>query len=359
MRETKDASEIKNFNNVFDFFKKNDNQIEYFGKTLGKGAYGEVREVKLKNSMKMMAAKLVKKDNDNNMNELEVAQDLRGNNIIKINKTISREYNGEDYDLIIMEKAILRDLGKLTEFYYKHNLLKLIIEDPFVQKIGDNFLRFYAKQIIDGLETLDRNYFVHFDIKPENLLITINLNIKLSDFGLITKVRDGDKIKIPGGTQGYLTEEYFNKEKVSADVARKQDYFALGSTLYYLKFGEHLLKYQKFDEQMLNAEKIIKLLNVKIAYIRSRQESEQEFIDFLTSLIHYNPDERPSFEQIYRNKWLNSNRDELELITASNENDEEKVIMELQKSDYLINKEKEMVKPKANFRFRKKNKKVL
>ena len=358
MRETKDTNEIKNFNSVFEFFKKNDNQIEYFGKTLGKGAYGEVREVKLKNSIKMMAAKLVKKDNDNNMNELEVAQDLRGNNIIKINKTITREYNGDDYDLIIMEKAILRDLGKLTEFYYKHNLLKLIIEDPFTQKIGDNFLRFYAKQIIDGLETLDRNYFVHFDIKPENLLITINLNIKLSDFGLITEVRENDKIKIPGGTQGYLTEEYFNKEKVTADVARKQDYFALGSTLYYLKFGEHLLKYQKFDEPMLNAERIMELLNVKIAYIRSRQESEQEFIDFLTSLIHYNPDERPSFEQIYRNKWLNSNRDELELITASNENDEEKVIMELQKSDFLINKEKEIPKKKGNFRFTKKKKKI-
>ena len=58
-----------------------------------------------------------------------------------MNKTISREFNGEDYTLIIMEKAILRDLGKLTEFYYKHNLLKLIFEDPFYQKIGDNFLK--------------------------------------------------------------------------------------------------------------------------------------------------------------------------------------------------------------------------
>ena len=105
---------------------------------------------------------------------------------------------------------------------------------------------------------------------------------------------------------------------------------------------------------MLNAERIMELLNVTIAYIRSRQENEQKFMDFLTSLIHYNPDERPFFEQIYRNKWLNSNREELELITASNESDEEKVIMELQKSDFLINKEKEMPKKKANFRFKKK-----
>ena len=105
---------------------------------------------------------------------------------------------------------------------------------------------------------------------------------------------------------------------------------------------------------MLNAEIIVELLNVKIAYIRSRQENEQEFIVFLTSLIYYNPDERPSFEQIYGNKWLNANREELELITASNESDEEKVIMELQKSDFLINKEKEMLKKKENFRFKKK-----
>ena len=355
----KDTIEIKNFNSVFEFFRKNDSQIEYFGKTLGKGAYGEVREVKLKNSMKMMAAKLIKIDNDNtNSNEIEIAQDLRGNNIIKMNKTISREFNGEDYTLIIMEKAILRDLGKLTEFYYKHNLLKLIFEDPFDQKIGDNFLRFYSKQIVDGLETLDRNYFVHFDIKPENLLITINLNIKLSDFGLITKVKDGDKIKIPGGTQGYLTEEYYNKEKVSADVARKQDYFALGSTLFYLKFGDHLIKFQKFDEPILNAERIMEILNAKLLYIRSRQEIEQEFIDFLTSLLHYNPDQRPCFEEIYRNNWLNKNREELELITSANENDEEKLIMELQKSDFLINKEKELPQKKCNFRFKKKKKKV-
>ena len=355
MKENKNTAEIPNFDSIFDYFKKNDSQIEYFGKTLGKGLYSEVREVKLKNSEKKMAAKLVKKENDN-LKETELVQELRGNNIIKMNKIISREINGEDYDLIIMEKEILRDLGKLTEFYYKHNLLKLIIEDPFDQKIGDNFLTFYAKQIIDGLETLDRNYFVHFDIKPENLLITINLNIKLSDFGLITKVRDGGgKIKIPEGTQGFLTKEYFNKEKVTADVARKQDYFALGSTLFYLKYGEYLLKYKKFDEPMLNAERIMELLNIKIAYIRSRKESDQEFIDFLTSLLHYNPDERPSFEQIYRNKWVNANREELELITSSNINDEEKVIMELQKSDYLINKEKELPKKKQNFRFKKKN----
>ena len=354
----KDNKENKDFNEIFEAFKQDDNQIEYFGKGLGKGAYGEVREVKMKNSMKIMAAKLIKKEKGEEVNEVKFANDIRGNNIIKINKTISKEFGKEEYELIIMEKALLRDLGKLTEFYYHHNLLK-IIHEPFIQKIGDNFLRFYSKQVIDGLELLDRGYFVHFDIKPENLLITMNLNIKISDFSLLKQVRDGDKVKIPGGTPGYMTKEYYclkekEKEKVSSDVARKQDYFALGSTLFYLKYGKHLLKYQKFEESELNAERIVDLLQKNIEFINGRQENKQEFIDFLKSLIEYEAKDRPNFEAIYRNQWLNRNREALETIAAANENDEEKVIMELQKSDFLINREENSTLKKPKFIFKKK-----
>ena len=169
------------------------------------------------------------------------------------------------------------------------------------------------------------------------------------------KVRDEDKLKIPGGTLGYLTPEYYYKEEVSSDVARKQDYFALGSTLYYIKFGQSLLKYQKDDDSSINLDRVRELLFRKHQFIKSRQTSEQGFIDFIISLIDYNPEDRATFEQIYRNKWLNSDREVIEDIMHSNENDEEKVIMELQKSDYLINKQKEFKPKKAKkFIFKKK-----
>ena len=35
---------------------------------------------------------------------------------------------GKDYDLNIMDKDVLRDLGKLNEFFHRHNLLKLIFD---------------------------------------------------------------------------------------------------------------------------------------------------------------------------------------------------------------------------------------
>ena len=353
----RDNKEIRDYNGIFESFKKDDSQIDFFGKALGKGAYGEVREVKMKNSMKIMAAKLILKEKDEEANEIIVANDIRGNHIIKINKTISKEYDNDEYELIIMEKALLRDLGKLTEFYYHHNLLKLVYIDPFIQKIGDNFLRFYSRQIIEGLQILDNGYFVHFDIKPENLLITMNLIIKISDFGLLKKVRDGDKVKIPGGTIGYMTKEYYDKKEVSSDVARKQDVFALGSTTFYLKYGKHLLNYQRYEEEpKLNAERIVDYLHKSREYINSRQENDGEFISFLKSLTDYEAKDRPNFESIYRNKWLNKNRDELENIVAYNENDEEKIIMELQKSDFLINKEENSTEKKPKFIFKRKKK---
>ena len=74
----------QDYNRIFEIFQKEENTIEYFGRSLGKGAYGEVREIKLKNSVKMMAAKLVKKERDDEMTEIKVAQEIRGNNIIII-----------------------------------------------------------------------------------------------------------------------------------------------------------------------------------------------------------------------------------------------------------------------------------
>ena len=70
--------------------------------------------------------------------------------------------------------------------------------------------------------------------------------------------------------------------------------------------------------------------------------TDKDFIDFLCSLIQYRPKDRPSFEEIYRNKWLNKDVDIINNTFNAFENDEEKLIMELQKKDFLIKKEREL-----------------
>ena len=76
-------------------------------------------------------------------------KELKGYNIIRIENLISKIVENKEYIMILMEKAILR------YSYFCYNLLKLIYE-PFDEHLGDNLLRFYSKQIIDELETLNR-----------------------------------------------------------------------------------------------------------------------------------------------------------------------------------------------------------
>jgi serine/threonine protein kinase len=321
-------------NESLEIFEKflNSNEI---GKVLGKGAFGEVRDVIIKG--KTMAGKIIKKEKFEQTDEEKYSEELRGQNIIKISKILQKKIGESYYSLIIMEKAVLRDLGKLNEFYFRHNLLKMIY-NPFKGSTGDIFLRFYAKQIVNAIKTLDENYYVHYDLKLENLLMITNLIIKLSDFSILRKVKDGI-FRIPGGTPGYLTPEYYIEREVTSENARKQDYFALGSCIFQLKYGESFLKYKKYDENKINAQKIIELLEQKINFTLSNKFNDIDFIRFLNKLIQYKPKDRPTFDNIYRNKWLNKDSNHVNDTFQQFEADEEKLIMEFQKKDYLLDKE--------------------
>ena len=106
-------------------------------------------------------------------------------------------------------------------------------------------------------------------------------------------------------------------------------------------------------------DRIINLLEKNIAFIKSQKLTDTKFMHFLIQLINYSPDERPSFEQIYRNNWLNKNNKELEQTIMAFETDEEKLIEELQKKDFIIKKEKKILhienkKNQIKFRFKKK-----
>lgn len=346
----------KDFSEIFKKFQIYEKDITKIGeRKYGGGEYSEVREIYYKN--KEMVGKLIESDEEKKLPDY-IASELIGQNIIKINKIYSKEFNHKFYSLIIMEKAPLRDLGKLNEFFHNHNLLKLIYSNPFDEKVGDNLLRFYSIQIIKALKILYLNNCIHFEIIPENLLVSVNLIIKLADFDLLSKIKEGtERVKLPEGTLGYITPEYYIYKYTSTNIAKKQDCFAFGSCLFKIKYGIPLLNYKKKNEGKKTADRITDLLIRNISYIKSNQLADKEFTNFLISLIQYKPDNRPSFENIFRNKWVNKNLNDINKVFMAFENDEEKLISELQKSDFLFKKEEFVNKNKNNsckFRFKKK-----
>ena len=318
--------------------KENTHEIEKYGNKLGQGSSGIIYEVKCKRSNRPFAGKLILNKTERYKERLELIQELRGQNIIKIISLLHKTIENQQYTMILMEKALLKDLGLFSTSFWKCNLLK-IIYNSFDETVGDNLLRFYTKQIVDALEFLHRNNFVHFDLKPDNLLLTSNLTIKLSDFSLLTKISENKKMKIPGGTLGYLSREYYDKNFMTKKDLEKQDYFSLGATLYFLKFGEKMLNYEKYEDPLISKDRLTELLHNKKEHIKSTLCNNKDFTKFLLGLIQYDTNERPEFEQIYRDKWLNRNLNLIKFIMVINDNDEEKLLMELQKSDFLKMKE--------------------
>lgn len=55
------------------------------------------------------------------------------------------------------------------------------------KKFSDPIIRYYFRQLIDGLEYLHGEKYVHRDLKLENLLVDANFNLKIADFGYASK----------------------------------------------------------------------------------------------------------------------------------------------------------------------------
>ena len=314
-------------------------------KDLGSGGFGLVKEVKYKEKEKEkekeFAAKLIKRENNLEFQESDLIKEFRGPNIVKVTKIYNQKHNNEEYNIILMEKSQLKDLKTMTDQLLKHNLLKFIFH-PF-EIMGDNFIRYFIKQLVEGLKLFNIGSFCHFDIKPPNILIFTNLVLKFSDFGLLRNPKEiedeFENVKIPGGTHGYLPPDYYYKKgNVSYKESIKYDFFALGATIFYIKFGKNMLNFIKFNDGLITGDYLIKLIEKAMDEVKSEKLADKDFIDFLCSLIQFKADDRPNFEEIYRNKWLNKNWKNILEIYEINNLDEQKLIIELNKSDFLFDK---------------------
>ena len=313
---------------------------------IGSGSFGLVSEIENKDdNNKNYAAKVLERnynDYEKEPNESDLILEFRGPNIAKVNKIYHKNYDKKNYDLILMEKAPLNDLKTFVENINKEHL-DLIFKTPF-EIIGNNLIRYFLKQLIKGFETLYFGNYTHFDFKPENTLIFNNLVIKLTDFGLLrnpNKIKDNlNKLIIPGFTEGYIPPEiYYNEgHKISVSEANKFDYFSLGATLYFLKYGEIMMDYPKYKNDISKADCMIKLIERAIDKIQATKSNDKDFNDFLINLINYKPENRISFEEAYRNKWLNKNWKKILEIKENNINDNKKLIIELDKSEFLFEK---------------------
>ncbi len=147
---------------------------------------------------------------------------------------------------------------------------------------GEDTLIDYLVQACRALEYVHTRGYVHYDVKPANLLIDHEDNVKLTDFGLSAFAGRGLGKRIRG-TPAYTAPEVIS----GVDVSHRADLYSLGVTMYEIITGK--LPFRGKDMQELFSS-IITLTPTPVRQIRP---DIPEYLDrIILKLIAKNPADR-------------------------------------------------------------------
>ncbi|CEP64196.1 serine/threonine protein kinase CHK1 LALA0_S10e04676g [Lachancea lanzarotensis] len=164
--------------------------------------------------------------------------------------------------------------------------------------------RFYFKQMVNALQYLHRDCGIaHRDVKPENVLLDKNGNLKLADFGLASRFRrkDGTKRVCSDrrGTLPYMAPEIVYSRGYYADMT---DIWSCGILLFVLLVGETPWSLPSEDDDDF---KEFWVNSGKLACGRWARLDLTE-LNLLRKILHPNPTERYTLEQLKLHSWYSS-----------------------------------------------------
>ena len=191
---------------------------------IGDGGMAVVYKARDRQLNRFVAIKILKKEFiadktfvENFIKEAKAAASLLHPNIVTIHDA------GKDRDIyyIVMEYIEGRPLSDV-----------IAAEAPLDYK---RCIRI-AKQIASALSLAHRNNIVHRDVKPHNILMTVDGTAKITDFGIAKAVSDGTLVNDSGVVMGSV--HYFSPEQSRGQyVDEKSDIYSLGIVLYEMITG--------------------------------------------------------------------------------------------------------------------------
>jgi serine/threonine protein kinase len=191
---------------------------------LGKGGMGKVYRVYDQKINEVVALKLIKPEIGFNEKAVE-----RFKNELKIARKISHRNVCRLYDLGEYGLAHF-----ITMEYVEGENLKEFIRRAGTLTTGKAVS--IAKQVCEGLAEAHRLGVIHRDLKPQNVMIDRQGNVRIMDFGL-ARFMEAEGVTGSGVMLG--TPEYMSPEQVDLkDVDERSDIYSLGIILYEMVTGK-------------------------------------------------------------------------------------------------------------------------
>uniref|UniRef100_A0A914PLH8 non-specific serine/threonine protein kinase n=1 Tax=Panagrolaimus davidi TaxID=227884 RepID=A0A914PLH8_9BILA len=195
-------------------------------KVIGRGAFGEVRLVRQKDSRKVYALKLL------NKNEMLLRADTA--------------FFWEERDIMAYSKS--KWIVRLHYAFQDKTHLYMVMDMPGGDvanlmanyEIGEEWARFYVAELILALDALHSMGYIHRDVKPDNILISSMGHIKLADFGSYVKIGDDGFARCSPavGTPDYISPEMLEQQGTEGIYGKELDWWSVGILLYELFIGE-------------------------------------------------------------------------------------------------------------------------
>lgn len=193
------------------------------GRFLGKGGFAKCYEITDMETKQVFAGKIVPKSlilkqhqREKMTSEIAIHKSLSHANVVGFHGF----FEDNDFVFVVLEICRRRSLLEL------HKRRKAVTEPE---------VRYYMTQLLKGVHYLHNNRVIHRDLKLGNIFLNDDMELKIGDFGLATKIEfEGERKKTLCGTPNYIAPEVLCKKGHSYEV----DIWSLGCILYTLLVGK-------------------------------------------------------------------------------------------------------------------------
>eukprot|EP00210_Caulerpa_lentillifera_P004735 g4519.t1 len=216
-------------------------------------------------------------------------------------------------EILIMKKMKHSNIVTLSEVIDDPSGSKLLLVMEYLEggpimtreslaqanRLSESLVFRHFRHMVQALDYLHSQRVVHGDLKPENVLISANGEVKLSDFGCSKVIVSGNEyLERCNGTPAFLAPEMMKPN--TRYRGTPTDIYAMGVCLYTLVYG-------RIPFRASNLYQLFQVVQNEEPSFPEEVQISSSLKDLLKKVLIKNPKERIKLSEIFEHPWVTNN----------------------------------------------------